>query len=397
MKKYRVPARTYELNFTDKCNLACKYCFEKDKGCHNLEANDLRDILQNPLTSSLYLFGGEPMMNAPFHKDVFDIISKSDLPSGLKQDLWRSAASTTTNGTLLDKNLDMIKDLGLRLQVSMDGPKEIHDRNRVNHAGQGSFDSIIKNIRLMKNNDIPCYLHGVVSKNTIGELFEINKFFFEQSLESCGIENAIKSFAINSFMFVIEDDYDDDDIDEAINQYRILMDWLKEQLNEEQYKECLLALASKRGSLCGAGHNTLVLGVKGDIYPCHRGNGQNGEDGGEYTMGNSFSDNPTNIQIYNNYYRNRRRATTTTCLKNPIFWGGDVFTPQVNFCPATYTEVCETLFYVPPKYFIFMMELGNFFMSNAIEAGFTMENISGYLRKSSIDNKKEEEKSGDNN
>ncbi len=389
--KNRIPARTYEINLTNKCNLACKYCFEKDKGICSMNAEDLKDILQNPLTSSLYLFGGEPMMNAPFHTDAFNLINDSTMPTGLKEALWRSAASTTTNGTELLKHKDMVKDLGLRIQVSIDGPKEIHDENRVYTNGKGSFDKVMESVSWLRENKLPFYLHGVVSKNTVKDLFIINKFFFEQEEITHGTDVAIKTFSTNAFMFVIEDDYTDEDIDEAINQYSMLIDWLEEKLPEDKYKECLLALASKRGSMCGAGHNTLVLGADGNIYPCHRGNGQDGTESHKFTMGDSFSDTPKNLQIYNNYFRNRSLSKTTTCFENPIFWGHDLFTPQVNFCPATFKEVCDTVNYMPPKYFIFMMELGNFLMGNAIEAGFTIDDIKNYSQKGKVKVEKETE------
>jgi radical SAM protein with 4Fe4S-binding SPASM domain len=388
---YRIPAKTYEINLTNKCNLSCKYCFEKDKGKCSLQVPEIEDIIQNPLTTSFYLFGGEPMMNAQFHIDFYNFLQNSSMPEDLKKELWRTASSTTTNGTDIDKHLELFTEYKLRPQISIDGPKEIHDANRTYSNGKGSFDKVMQNIELLKKHNEAPYLHGVVSKNTIPYLFEINKFFFEMELKLRDKKSAIKSFSHNAFMFVIEDDYTDEDVNTAIEQYQKLFNWLQETLPEEEYKECVLSASAKCGSMCGAGHSTLVLGVDGNIYPCHRGNGENGTNREDFTMGDSFTDSPTNIQIYNNYFRHRFSEKTYTCGKEPIIWSGDVFTPQINFCPATYKEVSDTVFYVPPVYYVFMMELGNFLMSKAIEAGYVITDIASYSGKNSVFSKDNEE------
>ena len=131
----------------------------------------------------------------------------------------------------------------------------------------------------------------------------------------------------------------------------------------------------KKGAPCSAGHRMLVLEVDGSIYPCHRGFGYAGEDRSSVTFGDSFTDEPINIQVYNNYFRKFVTRESNSLLDVPIRWDNGAFLPQLNYCPATYKEVCDTMFYVPPAYCIFSMELGNYLISKVIEEGFSLEDV----------------------
>lgn len=393
-KKHRIPASTYEIHLTNKCNLACTYCFEKDKGNCSMKAEEIRDIIEGPLTTSFYLLGGEPTMNPKFHTDMKELIGNSNYPRGLKKKLWESAASSTSNGTEIISNPELYEKLNMSFQISIDGPKHVNDRNRVYRNGKGSYDRIMENVEELRKNKVNVFLHGVASKNSLHDLFDILVFFFEKDVEYKGVERAIQQLSKNSFMYVIEDDYTDEDIDLAISEYKRFYDYLRNKLTEDQYREAVLSLASKKGSQCGAGTNTLMLYPDGTLYACHRGNGGGNEgERKDFTLGNSFTEYPTNTQVFNNYFRTRTSMETFTAIKAPIFWSQGVFTPQVNYCPATFKEVNDTVFYMPPYYTIFMYEVGNFLMSKAIEESWTIEDISFYSDKQKI--KETEEEDGD--
>jgi uncharacterized protein len=58
-----------------------------------------------------------------------------------------------TNGTLLDAEwLDLLIDLKIGFGISLDGPKEINDRHRVDHRGAGSYDAVRKAVDLVLRN-----------------------------------------------------------------------------------------------------------------------------------------------------------------------------------------------------------------------------------------------------
>ncbi len=60
--------------------------------------------------------------------------------------------SIQTNGTLFNKkNLEILKKNEVRIGISIDGSKEKHDKYRVYHNGNGSYDDILKGLNLVRN------------------------------------------------------------------------------------------------------------------------------------------------------------------------------------------------------------------------------------------------------
>jgi len=58
----------------------------------------------------------------------------------------------TINGTLLNKEkIKFLVQNQFSILISIDGPKEIHDRYRVFKNGKGTFNCLIKNLRSMKS------------------------------------------------------------------------------------------------------------------------------------------------------------------------------------------------------------------------------------------------------
>lgn len=163
----------YYLITTYKCNLACDYCFEvnqkmkrnhkgltepqysvdtllnflrkelakKDNeiGCSgcNMRYNHAND---NYINDSIMFYGGEPLLNQPFIKDVIKGVTAD-------RELKNFKFNVQTNGTLLN-TIDpyILKNLGY-VFVSIDGDKEAHNRHRKFPDGTGSYDIIIDNVR----------------------------------------------------------------------------------------------------------------------------------------------------------------------------------------------------------------------------------------------------------
>lgn len=157
----RRPVESYALTvLTDTgCNLGCRYCFQNTGPAApgRFDPPRLASATLTPATAAaittfaldrmrqaglsklyLLLFGGEPLLN----------------PIGCVDLLRRCAAAADTtaamvsNGTLLRPRIArQLHELGLRrVQVTLDGPRRIHDRTRVSRGGRGTFDSILDNV-----------------------------------------------------------------------------------------------------------------------------------------------------------------------------------------------------------------------------------------------------------
>jgi uncharacterized protein len=135
------------------CNLACPYCFEDHfRGNHVMSAATAR-LLEEKIREEqmgwgrdvvLRFYGGEPLMALPRLKEIAGHLSAAAAIVGTN-----FSFSLVTNATLLTRSVvEELLPLGLTsAQVTLDGPGEIHDRQRPFVSGQGSFDLIVANLR----------------------------------------------------------------------------------------------------------------------------------------------------------------------------------------------------------------------------------------------------------
>ena len=121
------PLRDLRISVTDRCNFRCSYCMPKElfgPGYKFLpqpsllsfeEITRLARVFVNLGVSKLRLTGGEPLLRRDLHKLVSQLASLRT-PAGDPLDL-----TLTTNGSLLSRQAQALKDAGLqRLTVSLD-------------------------------------------------------------------------------------------------------------------------------------------------------------------------------------------------------------------------------------------------------------------------------------
>ena len=135
------------------CNLACGYCFEEGvRGKKEMsgETADLlvdwveREHLAKGRKASIDFYGGEPLLALDLIRSIATKLKESSEARGLSFEFH-----LVTNGTLLTRPVALeLKGLGLKVaQVTLDGPREVHDRFRPFSSGKGSFDSIVRNVK----------------------------------------------------------------------------------------------------------------------------------------------------------------------------------------------------------------------------------------------------------
>ena len=145
---------------TLQCNFACDYCIQGDHGDYNKNAakmsmetasrtaewTEARLDAVRPRSFALTFFGGEPLLNLP-------------VMYYLAERLWRACAergvemliNVITNGLLLTPDVvDRLKPFGLSgVKITLDGDRDTHNRMRPLRGGQGTFDKILNNVRLV--------------------------------------------------------------------------------------------------------------------------------------------------------------------------------------------------------------------------------------------------------
>jgi len=94
---------------------------------------------------SVVLHGGEPLL--------LGVASLKSLFSGLRSVLdFNYPISIQTNGILITTEiLDICSAYKVSIAVSIDGPKNVHDKFRITHNGEGTFDAVIAGIEKLRN------------------------------------------------------------------------------------------------------------------------------------------------------------------------------------------------------------------------------------------------------
>lgn len=156
-------ANLFSLYFlpTTKCQFSCFYCFEKkDNKENNMSASTAEQLLKwlseyfdvNKDVTALrfILFGGEPLMRKDLIKKFLPAFES--LARKLKKDFW---TEIITNGEMLDHKTGrfLSEHNWKRVQITLDGPKRIHDLRRFGKNKKPSFTKIINNIKMLLDNN----------------------------------------------------------------------------------------------------------------------------------------------------------------------------------------------------------------------------------------------------
>ena len=164
--------RTLVLMLTTSCNLACRYCYEgREEGCappgdgqerpgavaggeapREMSRESLRRGVAYLLDHagvnrnvSVTFFGGEPLLRFPLIRTAVGEARRMARERGKE-----ISFSITTNGTLLTREIaGFLKENGVSVCLSIDGPREIHDRNRPYASGRGSYGDVARGIGLL--------------------------------------------------------------------------------------------------------------------------------------------------------------------------------------------------------------------------------------------------------
>ena len=94
--------------------------------------------------------GGEPtMMGLEFFRRSVELAERYLLPA------QRATYTIQTNGTLLDDEWGtFLKEHGFLVGLSIDGPREMHDRFRVDKGGKGSFDRVMAGLSHLRERGV---------------------------------------------------------------------------------------------------------------------------------------------------------------------------------------------------------------------------------------------------
>lgn len=157
---------------TYTCNLACPYCYENGiKHKKDLVSKDVVDAFFRHLGKQfpdqkpfITLFGGEALQNSKRQKEMIDYIVKEAAHGGY-------AISAVSNGYDLKEYLDILQQAEIKeIQITLDGPKPVHDQRRPTAGGQGTYDRIMEGLDEAIQRNVPINLRAVVDKTNFEDL-----------------------------------------------------------------------------------------------------------------------------------------------------------------------------------------------------------------------------------
>ncbi len=158
------PLDELAVEFTVYCNLSCKMCSVWKGRQHGIPLPLAKEVLAQARAlgaRKLTPCGAESFARS----DIHEILEHA-------HGLGFEEICIVTNGLLLtEARLDRLERLGscLRLNISLDGPEEIHDQLR----GTGTFAKLQPILRSLKRRGFSFGLSSVVMQQTIGRLEEV--------------------------------------------------------------------------------------------------------------------------------------------------------------------------------------------------------------------------------
>lgn len=265
------------LNLTEACNLKCTYCYV-NAGCNQKDfmkpetAFRIADeySLMNPGRDvNLTMHGGEPLLN-------FDLIKK--LAEYTKDRRDHISITIQTNATLItDEIAQYIMDNKIGIGVSIDGPAEFHNKTRPLQNGKGSFDQVIRGIRILQKHDIPFGTISVMNGQNAEHIDEIIDFFIAHDIYHYSF------IPLQRFGRGEDDEQSYIDGEKMFEAYKRIMERIVEfnsqnkdgKRIEERFIKNLARNVFLHKKLfmcmrapCGAARNTMGFGMNGDFYAC---------------------------------------------------------------------------------------------------------------------------------
>ena len=267
------------LHIAHTCNLNCSYCFASQGKYHGERAvmsyevgkRALDFLIENSGTRrnlEVDFFGGEPLMNFQVVKDLVAYARSIEKEKGKN-----FRFTLTTNGVLVDDDVIQWANRECsNVVLSPDGRKEIHDRFRVDYAGNGSWEKIVPKFQkfVQARGGKDYYMRGTFTHANPDFLQDIQTML-DLGFNELSMEPVVCAADDPSALT-------EDDLPIVMEQYEKLADLMLQRDKEGRpftFYHYMIDLTGgpciyKRISGCGSGTEYMAVTPWGDLYPCHQ-------------------------------------------------------------------------------------------------------------------------------
>ena len=284
------------LQVTQNCNLRCKYCVYSGSYVNRVHTNKRMNFetakqavdfyynhSKNIDIASISFYGGEPLLEFELIRNIVEYCEMKF--SGKQLNL-----NMTTNATLLtNEMMDFLQVHKINLTISLDGPEEIHNKNRVfaDHT-KGTFAKVLDNLNKFQQL-YPDYVDTISFNAVFDEEnnFKIsNDFFSSDFMKKADVtfttvsERDAKEYKDIQEEFVINYKYElfkmflfcigrleQEDVSKLLSAH---INKLKQSVHEHLKKPFISNGKTYPSGPCIPGVNRLFVTVDGELFPCER-------------------------------------------------------------------------------------------------------------------------------
>ena len=254
------------------CNLRCAYCFYlraaelyPDSKRHVMTEPVLERVVQSLLSyrfpESVFAWqGGEPTLaGIGFFRKVVEL-----------EQHWGAAGQSVgnalqTNGILIDDEwCRLFHEYKFLIGLSLDGPEQIHDANRINVGGRGTWAKVMAAAELMRRWDVEFNILCVVNRDNVKLGADLLRWFIEQDFRYLQFIPCVERESPHN---VPPEDY-------GAFLCDVFDYWARDgfgRVSIRDFDSLLSTRLGQPGGLCTYGSRCdayIVIEHNGDVYPC---------------------------------------------------------------------------------------------------------------------------------
>ncbi len=363
---YAVPQDSWEqppsqfsvwLHINNGCNLACDYCFVREKSL-DLMRPEILDLAVDGIaraalsygvsTVTVKLAGGEPTLAVASMERAYD-----RLTAALSGTSTLPQFVVLSNGTAVGPRLiSFLQRPNVGIGISLDGPPEVHDLHRfLARSQQGSWRFIARNIDRLQEHGIHPHIMTTLTIESAPVLRELAGWIFERGLAARF--NVVRpQYDESTLPERIRDDYAAL-VDTCTTAFEELLTWVDAgELSVDvanQLHVCELSFDNPlNGPACGIGRSHVVMDHLGNLTDCVMH-----VSGAPVRVGGDLLADVRKTVAYAPYERQppSEGEDCSTCRWFPVCGGGcPMANANVNGHPYTRSPLCRFYQHVIPRY-----------------------------------------------
>ncbi len=288
---------------TYACNLSCSYCYQAPY----LSAGSglSRELIDSFFTHSehltkgrgkyITLFGGEPLMPGKRYRESLSYFTG-------KCTEHNTDIAVVTNGYHLEEYLEVLSVANIReIQLTIDGPEEVHEKRRPHKSGKPTFGRISSAVDRCLESGIPVNLRMVVDSENIGYLPELARYAIDKGWTSSPVFKTQlgRNYELHHCHSPHEKIFSRlsmyQELYSLIGKYPEIMQFHRPAFSVARFLKDNGALPPPLFDACPACKNEWAFDHRGFIYSCTATVGKPGEELGSFHPGFKLNREAVNI------------------------------------------------------------------------------------------------------